>query len=206
MRKLESTIRGAIRRVNTTIQKHPLAFLTESDIQGQLYAALLPVYGVFEPVSNTSVWGTTLPRTLKSVQSMRLHSELLLPEGRIDIAVLDLCATRFAFNSKGRFGHAQLESGSHAFIRIKVSRTYRSSITSKARWLQLLSADLEKLRRYPWLSFLLAYDFDFQLPQEKIKALSKLAGPNTRFLYLKDDYGCCYVKKMSPNEALQSDR
>lgn len=204
MHKLESAIRGAIQRVNTIIREHPLAFLTESDIQCQLYAALLPAYGDLEPVSNTSVWGTGQPRTLKSIQSMRLHSELLLPEGRIDLAILDLCATRFAFNSKGRFGHAQLESGGHAFIEIKVSRTHRSRVTSKAKWLQLLHADFEKLRRYPWLSFLLAYDFDFQLSQEMINDLSKLAGPHTRFLYIKDDFKCCYFEPNSLNKALQS--
>lgn len=203
MRSLESTIRGAIQQVNANVRKHPLAFLTESDIQCQLYAALLPAYGGLKPISNSFVWGTAQPRALKPVHSMRLHSELLLPEGRIDLAVLDFSATRFAFNSKGRFGHAQLESGSHAFIEIKVSRTHRSGVSTRARWLQLLGADLEKLRRYTWLSFLLAYDFDFQLPQEKISDLSKLAGPHTRFLYLKDVFGCCYLEEVPPNKMLQ---
>lgn len=203
MQDIESPIRDAIERVNADVRKHPLAFLTESDIQCRLYAALLPTYGDIEPVSNTHVWGTTQPRALQSIQSMRLHSELLLPEGRIDLAVLDLCATRYAFNSKGRFGHAQLESGNHAFIEIKLSRTHRSAVSTRAKWLQLLCADLEKLRRYPWLSFLLAYDFDFQFPQEEINALSKLAGPHTRVLYLKDDFECCYLEKVPPNKALQ---
>lgn len=192
---LESTIRGAIQRVNASVRKHPLAFLTESDIQSRLYAALLPAFGGLKPISNSFVWGTDQPSALKPVYSMRLHSELLLPEARIDLALLDLSATRFAFNSKGRFGYAQLESGSHAFIEIKVSRTHRSAVSTRARWLQLLGADLQKLRRYTWLSFLLAYDFDFELPQEKISDLSKLAGPHTRFIYLKDFFGCCYLKR-----------
>jgi hypothetical protein len=205
VQNLESVIRNSIERVNADIRKHPLAFLTESDIQCRLYAALLSAYGSIEPVSNMYVWGTTRPRPLQPIQSMRLHSELLLSEGRIDLAVLDLCATRYAFNSKGRFGHVQLESGSHAFIEIKVSRTHRSGVSTRARWLHLLRADLEKLSRYSWLSFLLAYDFDFQLPQDEISALSKLAGPHTCLLYLKDDFECCYFEKMLPNKALNPD-
>jgi len=133
MQSLEITIRNAIRQVNVNISKHPLAFLTESDIQCQLYAALLPTYGGLERISKTSVWGTSRRPELKPVRSMRLHSELLLPEGRIDLAILDLEATRFAFNSRGRFGHAQLESGGHAFIELKLSRTHRSSVSSKRR-------------------------------------------------------------------------
>jgi hypothetical protein len=202
MRNLEGTIRGAIQRVNAEVREHPLAFLTESDLQCQLYAGLLPAYGRLEPVSNTFIWGTAQPRTPKPLQSMRLHSELLLPEGRIDLAILDLRATRFAFSSKGHFGYAQLQPGSHAFIEIKVSRTHRSSI-GKARWLRLLRADLDKLRRYPWLSFLLAYDFDFQLPPAEIRALSRMAGPRTRFLYLKDVFGCCYLEEEPPNNRMQ---
>ena len=203
MQTLESTIRDAIQGVNANIREHPLAFLTESDIQCQLYTTLLPAYGCLNPISNTSVWGTTQPRTLKPIQSMRLHSELLLPEGRIDLAILDLSATRFAFNSKGRFGYSQLEPGNHAFIEIKVSRTHRSGVSTRARWIQLLHADLEKLRRYPWLSFLLAYDFDFLLPQEEINAFSKLAGPQTHIIYLKDVFECCYLEEAPPNKSLQ---
>jgi hypothetical protein len=203
MKTLESTIRDASQGVNANIREHPLAFLTESDIQCQLYAALLPAYGCLDPVSNTFVWGTTQPRTLKPIQSMRLHSQLLLPEGRIDLAILDLSATRFAFSSNGRFGYAQLEPGNHAFIEIKVSRTHRSGVSTRARWIQLLHADLEKLRRYPWLSFLLAYDFDFLLPQEEINTFSKLAGPQTRIIYLKDVFECCYLEEAPPNKSLQ---
>jgi len=203
MRNLERTIRGAIQRVNANVREHPLAFLTESDIQCQLNASLLPTYGSLQAISNTSVWGTAQPRAPKLLNSMRLHSELLLPEGRIDLAVLDLRATRFAFNSNGRFGFAQLESGSHAFIEIKVSRTHRSGISTRGRWLQFLRADIDKLRRYPWLSFLLAYDFDFRLPQKEISVLSRLAGPRTRVVYLKDVFECCYLEETSRNKLLQ---
>jgi len=195
MQKQEDIIRKAIKQVNSVVQKNPLAFLTESDIQCQLYTALLPLFGDIEPVSNTSIWGTAKPRTLKSISSKRLHSELLLPEGRIDLAILDLSATRFAFNSKGRFGHTQLESGNHVFIEIKVSRTHRSRIATQSRWLQLLHSDIQKLRAYPWLSFLLAYDFDFQLSQEHINEISRQAGSHTRFLYLKDDYMSNYFEQ-----------
>jgi len=195
MQDLENTIKNAIRQVNERIQKHPLAFLTESDIQCHIYSELLPVYGGFEPISNTSVWGADCSKPLKPMQTSRLHSELLLSEGRIDLAVLDLCATRFAFNSKGRFGHVQLDHGEHAFIEIKVSRTHRSNISSKARWLKLLRADIEKLRRYSWLSFLLAYDFDLQLAQNEIDALSEFAGPFTRVLYFKNQLGVSYLQK-----------
>ena len=206
MRKLERTIRAAIQHVSDEARNHPLAFLTECDLQCRLYAALLPTYGNLEPVSNTSVWGTAQPRRLKPLRSMRLHSELLLPEGRIDLAVLDLGATRFAFNSRGRFGHAQLEPGDHAFIEIKLSRTHRSGVSTKARWLGLLRADLEKLNRYPWLSFLLAYDFDFEFSHEEIRALLRLAGPRTRFLYSKDVFERCYLEEAPPNKAMQRTR
>jgi hypothetical protein len=128
---------------------------------------------------------------------MRLHSEFLLPEGRIDLAVLDLRSTRFAFNSRGRFGHAQLECGRHAFIEIKLSRTHRSGISAKQRWLRILREDLDKLRRYQWLSFLLAYDFDFQLSREEIRALSRFAGPRTRVLYIKDVFVSRYLEEVS---------
>jgi len=203
MRRLESAIRHAIQRVNAEVREHPLAFLTESDLQCRLYAALLPTYGPLQPVTNTFVWGTEQPRPPKRVLSTRLHSEFLLPEGRIDLAVLDLRATRFAFNSKGRFGHAQLKTGDHAFVEIKVSRTHRSGISTKARWLKLLRADLKKLSRYSWLSFLLAYDFDFSLPESEIRALRRLAGPHTRLIYVRDAFGSQYLEEVLPNNRMQ---
>ncbi len=195
MQDQENTIRCVIKEVNDRVRKHPLAFLTESDIQCQIYAALLPIYGGFESIPNVSVWGTDCPHPMNSMHTSRLHSELLLPEGRIDLAVLDISATRFAFNSNGRFGHAQLETGAHAFIEIKVSRTHRSNISSKARWLKYLRADIEKLRCYPWLSFMLAYDFDLRLSQGEIDTLSELAGPLTRVLYVKDIFGGRYTQR-----------
>ena len=108
MEQQEKNVRKAINQVNSIIQKNPLAFLTESDIQCKLYSVLLPFFGDLESVTNTPVWLTNSPNKLKPINSTRLHSELLLPEGRIDLAIIDLKAARFAFNSKGRFGHVQL--------------------------------------------------------------------------------------------------
>jgi hypothetical protein len=101
------------------------------------------------------------------------------------LAILDLRATCFRFSAKGKFSHAQLEtSGNHAFLEIKVSRTHRSSLGGKSRWLYLLQADLNKLTRYPWLSFLLAYNFDIDgVSAADIAELRKATGPNTRLIY-----------------------
>jgi hypothetical protein len=185
MTKFERAIRHAIATVNSEILANPLVFLTESDIQSRLYAELLPSFGGVVEAPNTSCWGLEKARKLRPAYSSRVHSELLLPEGRIDLAILDLQATFFRFNSRGKFGHAQLgPTGNHAFLEIKVSRTHRSSLGGKSRWLYLLQTDLNKLARYPWLSFLLAYNFDINgVTATEIAGLRKSVGPNTRLIY-----------------------
>jgi hypothetical protein len=185
MTKFERAIRQAIATVNSEVKANPLVFLTESDIQSRLYAELFSSFGSVVEAKNASCWGLEKARTLMSTYSSRLHSELLLPEGRIDLAILDLRETLFRFSPKGNFSYVQLgTSGDHAFLEIKVSRTHRSSLSGKSRWLYLLQADLTKLKRYPWLSFMLAYDFDIDgVSATDIAGLRKSTGPNTRLLY-----------------------
>jgi len=182
--KLERDIRSAIAVVNSRVQKYPLAFLTESDVQSALFSALTPSYGIPAPLVETFAWGRGQQRKIKPVLSSRLHSEFLLPEGRIDLAILDLNATRYAFSPSGRLGHVQLGPGGHAFIELKVSRTHRSGISCRSVWQKRLSSDITKLARYQWLSFLLAYDFDMFLSRSQVLELRKSAGPLTRLTYL----------------------
>jgi hypothetical protein len=185
MTRFERAIRREIATVNSEVCANPLVFLTESDIQSRLYAALLPSFGGVVEATNASCWGLEKVRKLRPAYSSRLHSELLLPEGRIDLAILDLRSTVFKFSPKGKFSYAKLEaSGDHAFLEIKLSRTHRSSLGGKSRWLYLLQADLQKLNRYPWLSFLLAYNFDIDgVNATDIAGLRRSAGPNTRLIY-----------------------
>jgi hypothetical protein len=185
MTKFERAIRRAVAAVNSEVLANPLVFLTESDIQSRLYAELFPSFGGVVEATNASCWGLETARKLRPTFSSRLHSELLLPEGRIDLAILDLRETFFRFSPKGKFSHAQLgTSGDHAFLEIKVSRTHRSSLGGKSRWLYLLQADLNKLSRYPWLSFLLAYNFDIDgVNTADIAGLRESMGPNTRLIY-----------------------
>lgn len=94
----------------------------------------------------------------------------------------------FNLGPNGRFFFAELEEDkttrNQAFLEIKVSRTNRSSVGGKSRWLRLLRADLRKLSRYPCLSFLLAYDFDINgIGADELAALRQSAGPNTKLIY-----------------------
>jgi hypothetical protein len=193
---VETEIRRAIAEINSRARKHPLAFLTESDVQAQLYAALLPVCGDVARVVQAAAWGAGETHKLKPVFSSPLHSELLLPEGRIDLAILDLSATRFTFSPKGHFSHAQLDdAGAHIFIEIKVSRTHRSSLGGRSRWLNLLRADLAKLSRYSWRTFLLAYDFDIGLSKSEVVDLRAYCGPSTRLVYLNSKSRSFFVTR-----------
>ncbi len=195
--KAVAAVRRAVSQVNATILVHPLSVLTEADIQARLYAALVPHFGGLQRVSNTFVWGTPRPRPLMSLMSVRLHSELRLLRGSVDLAILDLSATRFAFNSKGRFGHAQLQPGDHIFIELKATRTHRSQVSTRARWKDLIHADLEKLSQYAWPSLMLCYDFDFHLVGPEVADLKRRAGPRTQFLYFKDTHASCYFENGS---------
>jgi len=194
-RPLKRIVRTAIVEVNNKIRRDPLVALTESDIQCLLYASLLPHCGKLAPVTNVSMWGTQSRKRLKPLRSTLLHSELLLPDGRIDLAIIDLAAARFAFNSRGRFGYMQLEEGNHIFIEIKASRTHRSCVTSKHRWKHLLQSDIKKLKRYhPYACFLACYDFNNLLDAASIDELADLARPNVEFTYCKDVYSDSYLQ------------
>src|SRR5260370_35361874 len=105
MTRFERAIRRAIATVNSEVLANPLVFLTQSDIQSRLYAALLPSFGGIVEAKNASCWGLTRAR-MRAIYSSRLHAELLLPEGRIDLAILDLQATVFKFSPKGKFSFA----------------------------------------------------------------------------------------------------
>ena len=193
-RALKRIVRTTIVEVNRKIRRDPLIALTESDIQCLLFASLFSYFGKKEPITNVFVWGTNIPKRLKPLWSTMLHSELLLPEGRIDLAILYLAAARFAFNSRGRFGGVQLEEGNHAFIEIKASRTHRSQVTSKHRCKQLLQSDINKLKRYPHLCFLVCYDFNDLLDTSSIHELADLAQPKVVFTYFKDVYSDSYLQ------------
>jgi hypothetical protein len=184
MTSLEKNIKRAVAAMNSKVTMHPLVFLTESDLQSALYSELLPSYGSLVPATRTRAWGRGEGRPLRAFLSSRLHTEFLLPEGRIDLAILDLSATWFTFGPGGSLGHVQLEPGAHAFIELKATRTHRSSVTCRSVWLKKLRSDLEKLSQYPWLSYVLAYDFDMLLAPKQILSLRRFAAPQTRLVYL----------------------
>lgn len=152
---------------------------------------LLKRYDKEEEIKNIFVWGTRRSRTTRKVFSRRLHSELLLPEGRIDLAVLDLDNVRFAVNSKGRYGHIQLQKGNHIFIEIKASRTNRSCISSKNRWFKSILSDIKKLKyhsqKYAHHCFIACFDFSSLLDDDSVTSLKKQTNKNVELLYFRDD-------------------
>ena len=179
----------SIKEINEIIYNNPLTVFNESDIQCYLYSILLKQFNNFEPVTNIHIWGTyDTPKTVP-ITTMRVHSELLLPEGRVDLAILDIENAKFAFNSKGKFGYVQFEGGNHVFIEIKTTRTSRSCIPSIPKWKKLIEDDIEKLKRYESnICYLLCYDFNNYLDDMSIKELSKKAGKNVNLVYIKDKY------------------
>lgn len=179
----------SINEINEKICNNPLAVFNESDIQCYLYSILLGRFNNFEQVTNIHIWGThDAPKTVP-IRTMKVHSELLLPEGRVDLAILNIENTKFAFNSKGKFGYVQLEGGNHVFIEIKTSRTSRSSIPSVPKWKKLIEDDIDKLKRYESnICYLLCYDFNNYLDDRSLKELYKKAGINVNLVYVKDKY------------------
>ena len=129
-------VKKEIRSIGEFISKHPFVFFNEADIQAELFSRLLVGFGDHFKIPNRQVWGVSKQPLTRSCITRRLHSELLLPEGRIDIAIVDPAAVHLGINSKGRFGHIQLSEGDHIFIEIKASRTNRSSITSRNQWIK----------------------------------------------------------------------
>ena len=47
---------------------------------------------------------------------------------------------------------------------------------------------------------------DFQLSQQGIRDLAKQAGLRTRFIYLKDVFGGCYLEGVPPSNRMQRTR
>jgi hypothetical protein len=149
---------------------------------------LLAHFGDACEITNIFVWGTHEVRKTRQCITRRLHSELLLPEGRIDLAILDLSHVRFAINSRGKFGHIQLEEGEHIFIEIKASRTNRSSISSKSIWQNLILSDIAKLNRYQHKSFMLCFDFSGLLNDDLVSQISATSNPQVELIYARNDF------------------
>ena len=186
-------VRQGIDELIKGVEANPLTYFGESDLQSELFAVLLNSFGDKERIGNVFVWGTDDPKPLAPCLSRRLHSELLLPEGRIDIAILDLSKVRVGINSKGRFGYVQLEPGEHIFIEIKASRTNRSSVGSKNQWIQLIREDIERLSAYSHLGIVLCFDFNKLLNENEVIDLTRFTPQNVQLRYVQDHQGDCYL-------------
>jgi hypothetical protein len=184
-------IRESIHKLGDKYRTNPTSFFNESDLQSELFQLLLKRYNKEEEIKNIFVWGTRKSRTTRKVFSRRIHSELLLPEGRIDLAVLDLENVRFAVNSKGRYGYIQLQKGNHVFIEIKASRTNRSNIPSKNKWFESVLSDIKKLNnhahRYANHCFTVCFDFNSLLDNASVSSLRRQTARNVELFYFKDD-------------------
>jgi hypothetical protein len=132
-------------KIQENFRKNPSIYFNESDIQSDLYSMLSEKFRKPIHIQKTWMWGTNKQKPIRPIFTRKVHSELLLPCGRIDLAILDVNNTKFALNSRGEFGHIQLEKGEHIFIEIKSSRTNRSKISSKRVWKNLILKDIEKL-------------------------------------------------------------
>ena len=179
-------VRESIEELKQVVIANPVMYFGESDIQSELFSILLARFNTEEEIKKVFVWGTNSPKTPQMVFSRRLHSELLLPNGRIDLAILDLDNVRMGINSKGRFGHIQIEPGRHVFIEIKASRTNRSSISSRNRWVQLISADINKLRAYSHPCFILCFDFNRLLDGDAVSTLLQGTPENIEVSYVRE--------------------
>lgn len=180
-----ASIRECIARLRESFASRPAMYFNESDLQSELFALLLDRFGDASSIANVFVWGTSAPKRTRQCISRRLHSELLLPEGRIDLALLDMAHVRLALNSRGRFGHIQLEKGNHVFIEIKASRTNRSRIRSRRAWKNLILSDIKKLNNYTHTCFLLCFDFNSLLTVPSVACLKRRANPNVELLYFE---------------------
>lgn len=185
-------VRECIKKVSDIFYRNPDIYFNEADLQSNLFALLLERFDVENELKNTFVWGTNNPKKIRKVISCRIHSELLLPEGRIDLAILDLEKAKFAVNSKGRNAYIQIEEGNHIFIELKASRTNRSSITSKNRWYKLILSDIEKLNRYTNQCIMLCFDFEHLLSEMEISSIRGKANKNIEFFYIKSSHGGNY--------------
>lgn len=173
MNKDLDIVQNEIRLLGEYISKYPFKYFNESDIQSDLYSRLLVKFGDHINITDRRVWGVDEQPSTKDCITRRLHSEMLIPGGRIDLVVLDPNAVYLSINSKGRFGHIQLADGQHIFIEIKVSRTNRSSVTSRNKWLESINKDLDKLSKHNNNSFMLCFDFDNLISESSINKLKK---------------------------------
>lgn len=187
-----SHVRECISNLQEQFLACPFLYFNESDLQSQLYALLLKHFDEKKEITNVSVWGTDNPKPTSKCLSRRLHSELLLYNGRVDLAILDLDNVRFAMNSRGRFGHIQVQEGSHVFIELKASRTNRSNISSKNVWLKLILSDIEKLNQYKHPCFMLSFDFNKLLDDSALSLLKKRAHKNVEVVYARSEIGDNY--------------
>lgn len=154
---------------------------------------LLEFFGDPCEITNVRFWGTSKEKCSYPIITRRLHSELLLPEGRIDIAVLDSENLSFGMNSKGCNGGIRIHKGNHIFIEIKASRTNRSSITSKRTWMKSITNDIDKLAKYSYKSFMLCFEIQRILDEEDIEILQKHAQQKVELLYCKSKAGHSYI-------------
>ncbi len=181
-------VRECVTKISDSFYRNADIYFSESDLQSNLFALLLDKFNVEDELKRTFVWGTDKPKKVKKIITCRLHSELLLPEGRIDLAVLDLEKTVFAVNSKGHNPGIRVEKGNHIFIEIKASRTSRSSITSKNRWHKLILADIKKLNRYTNQCFMICFDYENLLGEKEISSIRNEANKNIEVHYIKSGY------------------
>ncbi len=191
MKKDTVFVRESIHKLGDKYRANPTSFFNESDLQSELFQLLLKRYDKEEEIENIFVWGTRRSRTTRKVFSRRLHSELLLPEGRIDLSVLDLKNVRFAVNSKGRYGHIQLQKGNHIFIEIKASRTNRSYISSKNKWFEAILSDIKKsnyhAKRHAHHCFVVCFDFNNLMDDTLVSSLRKQTTRNVELFYFSNN-------------------
>lgn len=184
--------RECIKKVSDNFYRNADIYFSEADLQADLFGLLLEKFDMENELNRTFVWGTDNPRKVRKVITRRIHSELLLPEGRIDLAILDLEKIVFAVNSKGRNPGIRVEEGKHIFIEIKASRTSRSSITSKNKWYKLILTDIEKLNRYTNQCIMLCFDYGHLLGETEISSIRNKANKNIELYYVKSCHGSNY--------------
>jgi translation initiation factor IF-1 len=182
-----------VEKISDIFSKNEFIFFSESDLQSYLFSLLLEkFYDKFE--LETFVWGTDKPKKVKKIFTGRLHSEFLLPNGRIDLAILDIANVKFSVNSKGRNSGFRINDGNHIFIEIKASQTSRSSITSKNKWTQLIISDIEKLNSFQNPCFMVCFEYEQLLDTHEIELIQQKANSNVKFYYIKSSFENSYFE------------
>jgi len=187
-------VKECIKKISSTFIKNSDIYFCESDLQSELFALLLKKFNKETELRNTHMWGTDRPKKLKKVSTRRLHSELLLPEGRIDLAIIDIENTVFAVNSKGQNPGFRIQEGNHIFIEIKSSRTSRSSISSKSEWNKLILSDIEKLNKYSNPCHMLCFDYSQILDDEEVSSIRNQTNKNVELHYIKKIGSNSYIE------------